>query len=771
MSKPVIIVESPAKAKSITKYTASKYLVLASRGHVRDLPKNELGVDIENRFEPRYRVLSEKKDVISAIKKAAATAEAVYLAPDPDREGEAIAWHIYEIIKSENTNISRVLFNEITPKGVESGLSHPRPLDLNLFEAQQARRVLDRLVGYELSPLLWKKVGRGLSAGRVQSVAVRLVVEREREIRAFVAQEFWTLSALLETEKKERFTAVLSKVDGKKAQVPDAQTAEELYRELTSGGFRVAQVTRKVQKKTAPPPFITSTLQQEAAKRYFFPAQKTMSLAQKLYEGIELGKDRELTGLITYMRTDSTRISEDALKEARAWIGERFGPDYLPGKAVVYRSKSTAQDAHEAIRPTDVTLTPDKVEKLILSSNANRTDARNLAKLYALIWKRFLASQMNPALFDATVAEIERGRLTLRASGSVMRFPGFTVLYDENREKDAQKDPAAEDTAEPEVDNALPDLREGDTPSLVKANREQKFTQPPPRFSEATLIKELEEKGIGRPSTYATILTTIVARNYAERNSGRFSPTELGEIVTDLLVSAFPDIVNVEFTAGMEKDLDGVEDQKINWRQLVGEFYEKFHSVVVTAERDLPNIRSRMEPTDIKCGKCGSPMVIRWGTNGSFLACSGYPECKNTKEFSREANGVIQVVEPELRKEICPECKAAMIVRQSKFGPFLGCSRYPDCKGTMPLMLPFACPKDGCKGQLVEKRGKKGKVFYGCSLYGSATPCDFVTWDKPVAEACPQCQHPFLFEKQANRRSRKSRHCIKCGFQKYENAG
>ena len=765
MTKPVIIVESPTKAKSITKYLSSRYIVLASRGHVRDLPKNELGVDIEKNFEPKYRILSEKKDVIASIKKAVASAEAVYLAPDPDREGEAIAWHIYEIIKGENQNISRVLFNEITPRGVEAGLAHPRPLDQKLFEAQQARRVLDRLVGYELSPLLWKKVGRGLSAGRVQSVAVRLVVEREREIQRFVPQEYWNLSVLLETARKERFTAVLSRLDGKKATVRDEETARGLCAEL-EGDYRVATVTQKVQKKFPMPPFITSTLQQEASRRFHFPAQKTMSLAQKLYEGIELGKNKDLTGLITYMRTDSTRLSEDSLTEARDYIGQRFGGDFLPAKANIYKTKSTAQDAHEAIRPTDVTRTPEQVEQLILSSNANRTDARNLARLYELIWKRFVASQMNPALIDATVAEIERGRLTLRASGSIMRFAGFTVLYEENREKEAEKAPSGEETPDPETDNQLPDLKVDDRPDLVSSNREQRFTQPPPRFSEATLIRELEEKGIGRPSTYATIMTTIVNRKYVERTAGRFIPTELGQIVTDLLVTAFPDIVNVEFTADMEKNLDGVEEDQILWRKLISDFYVRFHPVVVSAEKDLPNIRSKVEPTDIPCDKCGGNMVIRWGSNGSFLACSNYPDCKNTREYRKEADGKVSVIQPESRDEKCPLCAAGMIVRQSKFGPFLGCSRYPECKGTLPLTLPYACPKPGCTGMLVEKRGKKGKVFFGCSNYGTATPCDFVTWDRPMKETCPQCQHPYLFLKSTLRRARKTLVCPKCDFQK-----
>lgn len=761
MAKPVIIVESPTKAKSITKYLASKYTVLASRGHVRDLPKNSLGVDIEKDFEPQYRVLSDKKEVIAAIRKAVKSAQAVYLAPDPDREGEAIAWHIYELIKDDNPNVSRVLFNEITSRGVAAGLANPRPLDRALFDAQQARRVLDRLVGYELSPLLWKKVRRGLSAGRVQSVAVRLVVEREREIRAFVPQEYWNLWVILQTAARERFTARLWRVDGKKAHVPDAAAADAIFAEF-DGPYRVASVTRKEQRKYPAPPFITSTLQQEASRRFHFPAQKTMSLAQQLYEGVELGSAGELVGLITYMRTDSTRVSEDALREVREFIGNRYGAPYLPHKANQYKVKSNAQDAHEAIRPTDVTRTPEQVEQMLAASRSNRADARNLARLYELVWKRFVASQMAAAVYDATVAEIERGRLTLRAAGSIQKFAGFTVLYEENREKEGSE--AAE---EDEGSAQLPEMAEGDRPDLVTKHKEQKFTQPPPRFSEATLIRELEEKGIGRPSTYATIMTTIVNRKYVERVSGRFAPTELGEIVTDLLVAAFPDIVDVEFTARMEKNLDGVEENKVAWRQLVREFYDRFHPVVLSAEKGLPNIRSRVEPTDIVCDKCGAPMVVRWGSNGSFLACSGYPACKNTREFRRDAEGRIEVIEPERRSETCPSCGAPMVVRQSKFGAFLGCSRYPECKGTLPLLLPFACPRPGCTGHLVEKRGKKGKVFYGCSRYNADPPCDFVTWDKPVAETCPQCGHAYLFLHAPLRRGgRKSLTCPKCEYKR-----
>ncbi|MBU1239607.1 type I DNA topoisomerase, partial [Myxococcota bacterium] len=570
MAKPVIIVESPTKARSITKYLAHKYTVIASKGHIRDLPKTKMGVDVDQGFEPNYVTLRDKKDVIAAIKKAAKDAPMVLLAPDPDREGEAIAWHIYEIVKKVNPNIKRVLFNEITEKGINAGLESPRDLDQYLFESQQARRIVDRLVGYELSPLLWKKVRRGLSAGRVQSVALRLIVEREKEILAFDPREYWAISVELTHENGDVFRALLAKVNGKKAVVPDAQTAAAILSQI-QGEYLVSSVVKKRSTRKSPPPFITSTLQQESSKRYYFPAKKTMMLAQKLYEGIEFGASNDLRGLITYMRTDSTRVSDEAIVAVRDYVGQRFGKEFLPAKPHIYKTKKGAQDAHEAIRPTDVSLTPQLVEAQIVASGANAADARNLAKLYELIWRRFVASQMTDALFDVTSVDIQRGDLTFRCQGQVEAFKGFRAIYADKQENGGASENSAE---EQELSTSLlPPLEEGMTPAYLRHESDQRFTQPPARFSEATLIKELEERGIGRPSTYATIISTLINRKYMLREKRRFTPTELGTIVTDLLSEAFPDILNVEFTASMEEKLDAVEENKVHWRELLGEFY------------------------------------------------------------------------------------------------------------------------------------------------------------------------------------------------------
>lgn len=755
MPKPLIIVESPAKARSIGKYLGNKYTVIASKGHIRDLPKENMGIDIENGFEPKYVVLKEKKDVISQIKKASEKADVILLAPDPDREGEAIAWHIMEILKDVNSNVKRVLFNEITRKGVVHGLENPRELDRNLFESQQARRVLDRLVGYELSPLLWRKVKRGLSAGRVQSVALRLIVEREKEIEAFISKEYWNLGCML-ASGKDVFKATLAKVDGKKAEIGNGQDADTIEEILKGKPYVIKQINEKKSYKKPSPPFITSTLQQEAARKFSFPAKKTMQIAQKLYEGIEIGKDKEPTGLITYMRTDSTRVSADAITSARDFITERFGANFVPEKPVIYKSRKDAQDAHEAIRPTDAMKSPEMVEKLLDEAGTSGRDRNDLLKLYSLIWKRFIASQMKNAVLDIVQVDIDRANLQLRAQGTTVSFPGFTAVYEEGRDN-SESD---------EAEGRLPPLKQGQELDLKKILKEQKFTQPPPRFSEATLIKELEEKGIGRPSTYANIISTVITRKYVEREKGRFKPTELGSIVTEILVASFPEILNVEFTAQMEQKLDDVEENKVEWKVLIGDFYGKFHSTVKKAETDVQSLKSRIEETDIDCALCGAKMVVRWGRNGKFLACSKYPECKNTKEIRMES-GTIQIVEPEARNEKCPTCGKGMVVRKGKFGSFLGCVDYPACRGTMPLLLPFKCPKEGCGGTLVERKGKK-KVFYGCSNYSSDGGCDFSTWDEPIAKPCPQCGHEYTFRSKPRRSSRTFIKCPKCGFSKEE---
>jgi DNA topoisomerase I len=735
----LVIVESPAKATTIKKYLGQGYEVKASVGHIKDLPKASIGIDIEKDFQPQYVVIDAKKKVISEIKTAAKRASQVLLAPDPDREGEAIAWHIADEIRPCNENIHRVLFNEITKKAVLEAIQHPLELDVKKYESQQARRVLDRLVGYQVSPILWSKVRRGLSAGRVQSVAVRLVVEREEEIKAFQTEEYWTVELDVEGQSPPPFVARVVKIDGEKPSLVHEGQAQEVLDLVRTSTLRVVTVERKERRKNPPPPFITSRLQQEASSKLRFSPKRTMALAQRLYEGIDLGAEGP-TGLITYMRTDSTRISDDAVKEARAQIASRFSPAHLPAEPNVFKSKKSAQDAHEAIRPTLIDHDPDRVRALLTGSGAGR-DAReteDLVKLYTLIWNRFMACQMAPALFDQTAIEIEAGRVGLRASGQVMRFPGFLEVYAESVE-DAASDE--------EGTGSLPEVHEGETLRLVAERPEQHFTQPPPRYSEATLVRELEEKGIGRPSTYAAILSTIQDRGYAEKREGRLHPTELGVVVSGLLVKSFPDIFNADFTAQMEEQLDEVEEGAADWIKLLKDFYAPFERDLDRAKVEMRDLKREEQPTEEVCEKCGKPMVIKWGRNGHFLACTGYPECRNTKEYTRNADGTLTVL-PATRPsdQICPTCGSPMVVRRGRFGEFLACSRYPECKTTSPVSLGVACPRPGCGGYLSEKRSRRGKVFYGCSNY-SKSKCDFVSWDRPLPKACPQCGAPFIVQK------------------------
>jgi DNA topoisomerase-1 len=752
----LVIVESPAKARTISKYLGSGYVVKASVGHIKDLPKSKLGVDVDSGFEPDYVVIRDKKKVIGDICKAAKSAERVYLAPDPDREGEAIAWHIAEEVRAVNTNIHRVLFNEITKKGITAALAQPTVLDIHKTEAQQARRVLDRLVGYQISPLLWKKVRRGLSAGRVQSVAVRIIVEREGEIAAFVPEEYWTVEADCAAGTPPPFTARVSRWDGEKAEPKTQAEAQAIHDELVAGGAKVATVERKQRRRRPPPPFITSKLQQDAARKLRFTAKRTMALAQRLYEGLELGAEGPV-GLITYMRTDSVRLSDDALNDARALIGERYGVDYLPEAPLHYKNKKSAQDAHEAIRPTSTKYDPDTVARL-LKESGNR-EAAPLLKLYTLIWNRFIACQMAPAVYDQTTVDIERGRATLRATGQVMKFPGFTAVYTEQTTDDAAEEKRADS------DKLLPTVEEGDAIELLEVRPEQHFTQPPPRFSEASLVKELEEDGIGRPSTYASILSTIVDRGYVDKQEARFYPTELGTLVNGLLVESFPDILNTAFTAQMEEGLDKVEEGDTDWRALLGEFYKPFKIDLEKAEESMRDVKREEIPTEHECEKCGSPMVIKWGRNGSFLACKGYPECRNTKEIIRHADGSVEIVPEPTTDEVCETCGAPMKVKRGRFGSFLACSRYPDCKTTKAISLGVDCPKDDCNGFLAEKRSRRGKVFYGCSNYAK-TNCDFVTWDRPVSEPCPQCDAKFVVRKET--RKGVTIRCLSCDYKNSE---
>ena len=735
----LVIVESPAKATTIKKYLGKGFDVKASVGHVKDLPKASIGIDIEHDFQPKYVVIESKNKIIAEIKAAAKRASQVLLAPDPDREGEAIAWHIADEIRSSNANIHRVMFNEITKKAVLEAIEHPLPLDAKKYESQQARRVLDRLVGYQISPILWTKVRRGLSAGRVQSVAVRLLVEREEEIKAFQTEEYWTVEVQVEGSSPPPFTARVVRLDGDKPVLVHEGQATQALDIVRQASLRVASVERKERRKNAPPPFITSRLQQEASSKLRFSPKRTMGLAQRLYEGIELGAEGP-TGLITYMRTDSTRISDDAVREVRTLITGRYSPAHLPSEPNFFKSKKSAQDAHEAIRPTLLDHDPELVRALLTESGAGR-DAReteDLIKLYTLIWNRFVACQMAPAVFDQTTIEIEAGRVGLRASGQVMRFPGFLDVYAETQEDTVSDDDSG---------GSLPDVKEGEILRLIAENPEQHFTQPPPRFSEATLVRELEEKGIGRPSTYAAILSTVQDRGYAEKKEGRLAPTELGVVVNGLLVKSFPDILNTDFTAQMEEQLDEVEEGAVDWIKLLHDFYQPFERDLARAKVEMRDIKREEQPTEEVCEKCGKPMVIKWGRNGYFLACSGYPECRNTKEYTRNPDGTL-TVHPATRPsdQTCPACGSSMVVRRGRFGEFLACSRYPECKTTSPMSLGVTCPRPNCGGYLTEKRSRRGKVFFGCSNY-TKSKCDFVSWDRPVPKPCPQCGAVFIVQK------------------------
>ncbi len=673
MAKSLIIVESPAKARTIKRYLGKDFNVEASSGHLIDLPNSKLGVDIEKNFKPEYVVIKDKKKFLDQLEKASKKADSIYLASDPDREGEAIAWHIVDRLKIKD-KAYRVLIHEITEKAVLEAVRNPSRLSRDRFEAQQARRILDRLVGYQVSPILWKKVRRGLSAGRVQSVALRLVVEREREIENFKPDEYWTIEAELEKllDDTTSFVAFLSKYDGEKVEIKNEDQAKGIVEALRNEKYAVLSLEKKERTRTAPPPFITSTLQQEASRKLRFPVKRTMAIAQKLYEGIELGEEGP-DGLITYMRTDSVRVSDHAISEARTYIGDVYGDDFLPESHIVYKVKKSAQDAHEAIRPTSVIKSPDSIKQYL---------SEDEFELYKLIWQRFVASQMNPALYDQTTVEIEAGKGLFRATGSVMKFTGFTVVYMEGKEEE-------EEAKEKEEERKLPDLSEGEELKLIVLEGKQHFTQPPPRFTESALVRELEEKGIGRPSTYATILSTIQDREYVIKEKNRLKPSLLGCAVTDLLIEGFPEVMDVQFTAEMEEKLDEVEEGNVNWVKLLDGFYKGFGKRLKQAEVSMRSLRREGVPTEIDCEQCGSQMIIKWGKRGEFLSCSRYPECKNAKQFEYGDDGEIRIKErkePELRHDIpCDLCGKPMVVRRSRYGKFLGCSGYPECKNIKRL--------------------------------------------------------------------------------------
>jgi DNA topoisomerase I len=802
--KGLVIVESPAKAKTIQKYLGKGFTVEASLGHVKDLPKSTLGVDIANGFETDYVVIPGKEKVVAKLKKLASSADAIYLAPDPDREGEAIAAHLaFELdengakgkkAKAKKAKkgdpevpprIQRVTFNEITKRAVQAAFEHPRAIDQNLVDAQQARRVLDRLVGYQVSPLLWDKVRRGLSAGRVQTVALRLIVEREREIKAFEKKEYWTIDAHLAAAKPPAFDARFVGKGEEKVEVTNGEDAEKIRAALEPADWLVRSVDKKERRRNAAPPFTTSKLQQDSSRKLRFSVKRTMMIAQRLYEGVELGEEG-LVGLITYMRTDSTRVAPEAIAEVREYVGKEYGPTYLPESPNTFKEKKEAQAAHEAIRPTSAMRHPDQIKQYLKEDEF---------KVYKLIWQRFVASQIMPAVFDQTTVDIDAKAKNgnevfwFRVTGSVLKFDGFLRVYEESKE--------GKDEEDEELKHKLPALEAGEKLTLKELKPEQHFTEPPPRFNEASLVKELEERGIGRPSTYAAILTTIQERQYVQKIGGKFTPTEIGLVVTDLLVENFRDIFDLQYTARLEEELDEIEEGKEKWQDALGDFYKKFQKDLKYAEKHMENIKRMEKPTDEKCERCGAPLVIKWGKHGSFYACSTYDkEDPNTCTFTKE-NPInlpdldsADVQETGGAEEYCENCGRVMVLKRGRFGQFMACTGYPDCKTTRRLdqgkkvpdiPLDELCPKCGrnmmirhgrygefttcsgypeckyvkqnfigvkcpeCKeGDLVEKRARKGNTFYGCGTYPN---CKFTSAHKPIAEKCPSCGSEYLVEK------------------------
>ena len=796
MAKGLVIVESPAKAKTIQKYLGSGYDVEASLGHIKDLPKKSLGVDLDNDFSTEYVVIPGKEKVVAKLKKLAKTANAIYLAPDPDREGEAIAAHLAEELggnrvdgkktkKSAVIPIRRVTFNEITKRAVQEAFLHPRDIDTNLVDAQQTRRVLDRLVGYQISPLLWDKVRRGLSAGRVQTVALRLIVEREREIKAFVKEEYWTIDAHLQGPKPPAFDARFIGIGDEKTPISNGEEAEKIKAALDNADWAVRSVDTRERRRSPAAPFTTSKFQQDASRKLRFSVKRAMMIAQRLYEGVDLGGEEGTVGLITYMRTDSPQVSNDALAEVREYIGKGFGREFLPESPNTYKSKKSAQEAHEAIRPTSVARHPDQMKQYLQEDEY---------KVYKLIWQRFVASQMNPAVFDQTTVDIDAKSKTgdtvyrFRVTGSVLKFEGFLKVYEESKDSKDEEDEA--------LKHKLPLLVAGQKLTLKDLNPEQHFTEPPPRFNEASLVKELEERGIGRPSTYSAIISTIQERQYVQKVGGKFIPTEIGLVVTDLLVANFKDIFDPQYTARLEEELDEIEEGKETWTDALKDFYKKFEKELHYAEKHMENVKRMEKPTDEKCERCGSPLVIKWGKHGSFYACSAYDKtdpnsCTFTKENPIDLPDLDSAdIQETTQEEYCENCGRPMVLKRGRFGQFMACTGYPDCKTTRRLdqgkkvpdiPLDEKCPQCGrnlllrhgrygefiscsgypeckwvkqnyigvkcpeCKtGDLAEKKARRGNFFYGCSNYPK---CRFTSAYKPVDEPCHECGSPYLLEK------------------------
>ena len=761
MASSLIVVESPAKARTIKKILGRGYQVLPSMGHVKDLPKSRLGVDVENGFVPTYIVIKDRKKVLSEILEASRSAKTVYLAPDPDREGEAIAWHIAEEIRqyrgkrrkgrkggSENSaaEVRRVLFHEITRKGVTQGMKDPRPLDGNKYDSQQARRILDRIVGYSLSPLLWKKVRRGLSAGRVQSVAVKIVLEREKQIASFVPEEYWSLTARFLGSVPPEFDAKLVEAEGEKVTPRTGEETLALRKAVENGPFRVREIRKKMRRRSPPPPFTTSKLQQECARKLRMPSYRTMMVAQSLYEGVDV-PGAGLVGLITYMRTDSVRVASEAIDAVREYIRGAHGESYLPPAPNVYRNRKSAQDAHEAIRPTSMEYRPAALKEIL---------SREQHRLYELIWNRFVASQAAAAEFEQTAIDVlcdpsrapsgepedPAGGYLFRATGSVPRFLGYLDLYQEGNGPRTDL-PPEEQEGEKDEGTVLPDLAEGEVLSLRELTPAQHFTQPPPRFSESSLIKELEEQGIGRPSTYASIVKTIRDRGYVRMEDRKFRPTELGRIVTELLEESFPNVMDVAFTARMEEELDQIEEGQLELAQALDDFYRPFSEELERAKSAMPELKDELIATGIPCTACGGEMVIRFGRAGKFLACRNYPSCRNTANFRETSEGRVELVPDEEAGVACENCGKPMVIRRWKGARYIACSGYPQCRTSRPYGIGISCPE--CRqGEMVERSSRAGKMFYSCSRYPE---CRFASWGRPVEGPCPVCGYPAMEEK------------------------
>jgi DNA topoisomerase-1 len=723
--KALIVVESPAKAKTINKYLGRDYVVEASVGHIKNLPKSKIGIDVANGFAPEYETIKGKDEVINRLRDHAGKARAIYIATDPDREGEAIGWHIAKAIEDKNTNVYRVLFHEITERGITEAMEQPGRINEDLVNSQQARRAMDRLVGYKISPFIWKTVFYGLSAGRVQSVALRLICEREEAINSFIPEEYWSIVGQFQTAGSDPFFAKLFKVAGADPVIGNTTTAEGYVNDIQKQSFTIADVQRKPVRRNPGAPFITSTLQQEAARRLRFHAKRTMMLAQKLYEGIDLG-DEGRVGLITYMRTDSTRLSDDAVKEVREFIYSNYGKEYVPHEPRLFKKGKSSQDAHEAIRPTSTKYTPKFVKKFL---------DEEMFMLYELIWNRFVASQMSPAVFEQLTVDVRGGDYVFRATDSIPKFRGFLQVYDDIMEE-------AEQSPDEDPVSKLPaNLAQGQHATLMNVIPNQHFTKPPGRFTESSLVKELETQGIGRPSTYALIVDTILARKYVDQRERRLFPTDLGITVNRILVQNFPHLFNVSFTARMEEELDTIASGKQSYEQVMGDFYNPFIKDVEGVDKKSSAIKkSLQETTNEVCELCGKPMIIKWGRNGRFMACSGYPACRNTKPLPGE-----QEQTRHMSGMKCELCGGDMIVKGGKFGSFLGCSNYPTCKNTKPLSIGVQCPK--CKdGYVIERKTKRKRIFYGCSRYPD---CDFASWDKPVASKCDTCGNDYMVEKRS----------------------